>query len=142
MERKLIFLRTICEIWNKIIKGPRKEQRRQSPKRSRQLQSHKQEVIYGPDEEELVDYEPEEPATFSLMEDDISVVGDELSAPTDGQDNIPSTTNDFPANLAEGDHIAGAKRSQMCFGEGEPGRKTSRSIGVGSPRHMILIQQK
>ncbi len=75
------------------------------------------------------------------MEDDISVVGDDLSPPAYGQDNISSTTNDFPANLAEGDHMAGAKRSENVFGEGEPGRKTSRSIGVGSPRHMILIQQ-
>ncbi len=66
--------------------------------------------LWSRDEEELVDYDLEEPATFSPMEDDISVVGDDLS-PTDGQDNISSTTNDFPANLAEGDHMARAKCS-------------------------------
>jgi hypothetical protein len=90
-----------------INKRTKKRAKRQSPKNSRQHQLHKryqQEVVYGPgtNEEELVDYEPEEPATFSPMEYDISVVGEDLSPPGDGQNNISSTINDFPANLAEG----------------------------------------
>ncbi len=87
--------------------------------------------LWARDEEELVDYAAEEPATFSSMEDDFSVVGDDISPPTDEQHNISSTNNDFPANLAEADHMAGAKRSQF-FCEGEPDRKASRSVGVGS----------
>ncbi len=65
------------------------------------------------EEEELVDYEAEDPATLSPMEDDVLVVGDDISAPTDGQHNISSTNNDFPANLAEADHMLGAKRSHF-----------------------------
>ncbi len=49
------------------------------------------------DEEELVDYEPEEPARFSPVEEDISTEGDNLSGPTGGQSNISYNTNDFPA---------------------------------------------
>ncbi len=38
--------------------------------------------LWGRDEEELVDYEEAEvPATLSPMEDDVSVVGDDISAP-------------------------------------------------------------
>ncbi len=47
--------------------------------------------LWTRDEEELlVDYEPEEPAAFLPMEDDISVVGEDLSPPADGQNNISS----------------------------------------------------
>ncbi len=35
--------------------------------------------LWSRDEEELVDYEPEEPETFSPVEDDIFVVGEDLS---------------------------------------------------------------
>ncbi len=69
--------------------------------------------LWGRDEEELVDYEADDPATLSPMEDVVSVVGDDISAPTDGQHNIFSTNNNFPANLAEADHMVGAKRSQL-----------------------------
>jgi hypothetical protein len=96
------------------------------------------------DDEELVDYEPEEPARFSPMEEGISADGDDLSAPGDGHNNIFSSKNDFPAYLAEGTNVAGRKRSQNVFEEGETSRKASRagpeaskeyklSIGVGSP---------
>ncbi len=75
--------------------------------------------LWSRDEEELVDYEPEEPATFSPVEDHISVGGEDLSSPGDGQNNISSTTNDFPAYLAEDDHImAGRKRSQIVLKRG------------------------
>jgi hypothetical protein len=90
--------------------------------------------LWSRDKEELlVDYEPEGPAAFWPMEDDISGVGEDLSPPGDGQNNITSTSNHFSVNLAEDGHMAGAKRSQNCFGEGEPSRKASMSISVGSP---------
>jgi hypothetical protein len=57
-----------------------------------------------------VDYEPEEPATFHPVEKDISVGGEDLPSTRDGQNNISSTTNDFPAYLAEGADMAGRKR--------------------------------
>jgi hypothetical protein len=57
-----------------------------------------------------VDYEPEDPARFSPVEEDISAEGDNLSGPRDGQSNISSNTNDFPAYLAGGADMAGRKR--------------------------------
>jgi hypothetical protein len=36
----------------------------------------------------MVDYDAEEPAAFSPMKDDISVVGEDLSPPADGQNYI------------------------------------------------------
>ncbi len=68
-----------------------------------------------------------------LVEEDIYSGEDDCPAHGDGPaDNITST-NDFPAYLAEGADMAWRKRSQNCFQEGERSRKTSRSIGVGSP---------
>jgi hypothetical protein len=96
--------------------------------------------LWARDEEELVDYEAEEPATFSPMEDDVSVVGDDVSPPTDGQHNISSTYNDFPANLAEADHMAGAKRSHFFVRESQAARP-AKALESAAPRHMILIQQ-
>jgi hypothetical protein len=40
--------------------------------------------LWSRDEEELVDYEPEEPARFFPVEEDISGDGDNLSGPRDG----------------------------------------------------------
>ncbi len=57
-----------------------------------------------------MDYEPEDPARFSPVEEDISAEGDNLSGPRDGQSNISSNTNDFPAYLAGGADMAGRKR--------------------------------
>ncbi len=85
------------------------------------------------DEEELVDYDPEEPARFSPVEVDISVEEDNLPAHGDGPADNNPISNDFPAYLAEGADMAGRKRCQNVFEEGEHSRKTSRSIGVGSP---------
>ncbi len=61
--------------------------------------------LWSRDEEELVDYEAEDPATLSPMEDNASVIGDDILSPTDGQHNISSTNNDFPADIAEADHM-------------------------------------
>jgi hypothetical protein len=86
------------------------------------------------DEEELIDYEPEEPESFSPVEVDNSVEEDDYPAQGDGtEDNIP-VTDDFPAYPAEGSDMAGRKRCQKVLNEeGEHSRKTSRSIGIGSP---------
>ncbi len=88
--------------------------------------------LWAKDEEELVDYEAEKPATFSFMEDDFSVVGDDTSPPTDRKHNIYSTNDNFPAYPAEGADRVGGKRSQN-FQEGERSRKSNRSVCVGSP---------
>jgi hypothetical protein len=69
--------------------------------------------LFSRDEEELVvDYEPEEPATSSPVEDDLSVQECDTPAHGDGPANIPPITNDFPAYLAEGSNVAARKRSQ------------------------------
>jgi hypothetical protein len=86
------------------------------------------------EEEQLVDYEPEEPAaSFSPVEEDIYSGKNNYPAHGDGpeEDNTP-ITDDFSVYPAEGADMAGRKRSQNVFQEGEPSRKTSRSIGVGS----------
>ncbi len=54
-----------------------------------------------------MDYEPEEPARFSHVEEDISVDRNGLSTPRVGQTNISSITNDFPAYLAGGGYQRG-----------------------------------
>jgi hypothetical protein len=71
--------------------------------------------LWTRDEEELlVDYKPAgKPASFLPMEDDISVVGEDLLPPADGQNKISSATNDFPADLAENGLMAGVKRSKF-----------------------------
>ncbi len=65
------------------------------------------------DEEELVDYESEEPAAFSTVEDDISV--QECYTPAHGDEpaNIAPHSNDLPAYLAEGSNVAGRKLSHF-----------------------------
>jgi hypothetical protein len=88
--------------------------------------------LWSRDEEELVDYETEEPAKFSPVEEDISVVGDDLSAPRYGQTNISPINNDFPAYLAEGINVvAGRKRSQIFWGRKRP---TARPAELGQRR--------
>jgi hypothetical protein len=65
------------------------------------------------DEEDLVDYEPEEPAAFSPIQDDVSVQGDHTSTLEEGPHDFPPNTDDFPAFSAEDGHMAGRKRSQI-----------------------------
>jgi hypothetical protein len=97
--------------------------------------------LWSRDEEELVDYEPEEPATFSPVEDDISVVGEDLSPPGDGQNNISSTTNDFSANLAEGGHMAGAKRSQIVLERESQAARPAGALASAAPCQKTIIPQ-
>ncbi len=95
-------------------------------------------------EEDLIDYEePEEqedPARFSPADTDYSAENYNSPAHVDGPEDNEVINDGFPANLAEDGHImAGAKRSQNVFQEEERSRKTTRSIGVGSPlrRHIF-----
>jgi hypothetical protein len=84
------------------------------------------------DEEELVDYEPEEPATFSPMKDDISASEKGTVALQDDPAEFPPISNNFPAYPAEATNVAGRKRSQKVLEEEETSRKTSKSIGVSA----------
>ncbi len=74
------------------------------------------------EEEQLVDYEPEDPASFSPVEEDIYSGEENYRPHGDGpEDNIP-ITDAFPAYPAEGADMAGRKRSQNCFQEGVSSR--------------------
>ena len=87
------------------------------------------------DEENLVDYnEIEEPATFSPAEEDNYSDGDGYPAHRDGPEDDIDNTDDFPAYPAEGADSVGGKRSQNVFQEEERARKSTRSVGVGSPQ--------
>ncbi len=70
-------------------------------------------------EEDLIDYEePEEqekPARFSPADTDYSAENYASPAHVDGPEDNEVINDDFPANLAEGGHMAGAKRSQNVF---------------------------
>ena len=67
-------------------------------------------------EEDLIDYEEpeeqEEPARFSPADTDYSAENYDSPAHGDGPEDNEVKNDDFPANLAEGGHMAGAKRSQ------------------------------
>ncbi len=83
------------------------------------------------DKEDLVDYEPEEPATFSPAEEDNYSDGDDYPAHRDGPEDNIDNTDDFPAYPAEGADRVDGKRSQN-FQEVERSNTASRSISVGS----------
>ena len=67
------------------------------------------------EEEQLVDYEPEEPAAFSPMEEENYSEGDDYPAQGDGPEDQNDNTDYFPADFAEAVDSVGAKRSQMFF---------------------------
>ncbi len=70
-------------------------------------------------EEDLIDYEEpeeqEEPARFSPAKTDYSTENYDSPAHVDGPDDKEVIKDDFPANLAEGGHMAGTKRSRIFF---------------------------
>jgi hypothetical protein len=71
------------------------------------------------DEEELVDYEPEEPVSFSPVENELSV--EEFDTPEHGDGLASSIVVDteIPVHLAEGSNVvAGRKRRQMFLVRG------------------------
>jgi hypothetical protein len=88
-------------------------------------------------EEDLIGYEEpeeqEEPTRFSPADTDYSAGNYDSPAHVDGPEDNEVVNDDFPANPAEGGHMAGAKRSQNVFQEEERSRKATRSVGIGSP---------
>ncbi len=58
------------------------------------------------DEEELIDYEPEEPARLSPVEVDNSGEEDDYPAHGDGPEGKIPVTDNFSAYIAEADHMA------------------------------------
>ncbi len=93
------------------------------------------------DEEELVDYEPEEQAAFSPVGDDISVPEDHTPTLDQGPANISPIINDLPAYLTDDATMAGRKRRQkFSEEEEEQSRKATKTyrqpsqLGVVSPR--------
>ncbi len=70
------------------------------------------------DEEVLVDYEPEEPAAFSPIEDDISIPEDHTPTLEEGPADISLHANDLPAYPAENANMAERKRRQNVLVRG------------------------
>jgi hypothetical protein len=66
-------------------------------------------------EEELVDYEPEQPTRFSPIEDDISLPEEHTPTPEEGTGEISPHADELPALFAEDDPImaGGGKRSRI-----------------------------
>ncbi len=62
------------------------------------------------DEEELVDYEPEDPQCFSPPEDDISEPDDRPRTPVPGQADSSSPDYEFGSKAADDAPMAGQKR--------------------------------
>ncbi len=86
------------------------------------------------DKEELVDYEPEDPPSFSPADDDISWPEDRASTPEKGSDNIPSSRDDLLAYPVGEAVLAGRKRSQNLPEEEEQSRKPARDESAALPR--------
>ncbi len=70
------------------------------------------------DEEDLIDYEPEEPARFSPADMDISAEEDDSPAHGDGPEDKAPISDDFSAYSAEAADRVGGKRSQNIFRRG------------------------
>jgi hypothetical protein len=66
-------------------------------------------------EEELIDYEPEVPPSFSPIQDDMSVQEDRTPTQEEEQHYFPPNTDNLPASLADDDPMEGRKRSQALF---------------------------
>ncbi len=70
-------------------------------------------------EEDLIDNEEpeeqEEPARFSPADMDYSAENYDSPTHVNGPEDNEVMNDDFPANLAEGGHMAGTKRSQNFF---------------------------
>jgi hypothetical protein len=79
------------------------------------------------DKENLVDYEPEEPATFPLQKK-IIIAMETNTRPTEiGRKTILRILMNFPAYPAEGADRVGGKRSQSFFRRGSA---AARRAGV------------
>ncbi len=76
-----------------------------------------------------MDYEPEEPAAFSPVEEDNYSDGDDYPDHKDGPEDNNENTDDFPAYPAEGSDRVGGKRSQIFFRRGSA---AARRAGVSA----------
>jgi hypothetical protein len=85
------------------------------------------------DEEERVDYEPEDPPTFSPAEDDYSVPEDRLPTPEQGSANTSPSKDDLPAYPAEDAVMVGRKRRPNFPEEKEQRRKVARDDVAALP---------
>ncbi len=93
------------------------------------------------EEEQLVDYETEEPARFFPVEEDIFSGEDDYPPHGDGPaDNIP-ITNNFPAYLAEGADMAGRKRSQILLKRGSTAARPAGASASAAPYKRVLNPQ-
>ena len=81
------------------------------------------------DEEDLIDYEPEEPARLSPADMDNSAEKDDSPAHGDGPEDQNENTDEFPANFAEAVDSAGGKRSRIFFVRGSA---AARRAGVSA----------
>jgi hypothetical protein len=86
------------------------------------------------DEEELVDYDPEDPPSCSPVEDDILVPEDRAPTPEQGSADISSTKDDLSAYPAEEAVLVGRKRRQNLPEGEEQSRKAARDKSADLPR--------
>jgi hypothetical protein len=86
------------------------------------------------DEEELVDYEPESPPSFSLAVEELSDPEDRPRTPVPGQADSSSPEYDFGVNPAEDAAMAGRKRRQNFQEEEEQRRIAAKDDSAALPR--------
>ncbi len=78
-------------------------------------------------EEELVDYEPEEPPRFSPIVDDISLPEEHTPTPEEETGEISPHTDELPALFAEDDPMAGGGALANFFRRCPHAKSSSRS---------------
>jgi hypothetical protein len=86
------------------------------------------------DEEELVDYEPEDPSTFPLNIEELSEPEDRLLTPEQGPADNSRPEDDFGTNPAEDAAMAGQKRRRNFQEEEEQRRKAAKDDSAAPPR--------
>ncbi len=87
-----------------------------------------------------MDYEPEGPARFSPVEEDIYSDEDDYPAHGDGPEDNIHITDDFPPiGRRVQTWRGGNARNYFQEGGGGHSRKTSRSIGVGNPYERVIF---
>ncbi len=81
-----------------------------------------------------MDYEPEDPPSFSPADDDVSEPEDRMLTPEQGSADISPSKDDFGAYPAEDAVMAGQKRRQNFPEEEEQSRKAARDEVAALPR--------
>jgi hypothetical protein len=94
--------------------------------------------LWGRDEEELVDYEAEDPATLSPMEDDVSVVGDNISVPqTANNTTYPRQIMIFPLILRRLTIYWGRSPRKMFFVRESQTARLAEALESAAHRQVI-----